>query len=451
MPLRSGAELAAFAAAIDGTSLAAMPRYRKLSALLAWDALIECAVDAGAITRQRGRKLRRIDWREDFSALVGPADELILNAAAMRSVPAGAVIAFIEVGRADAFHRSEAARTGTRPQGRRHIIHAMLSLGDGLAAGNKNSGIGIGEPVGWQVLDLAGSLNWLNDQPLDAVNAVPLGINVFRPIRMRYRELEEFQTPDVIEPRVAADLARLRALHEGAEAGSILALVLGDVIEASAQISEADDWTEVVLPSHIMSVENAGHAVPVYDRDSGEAKTYRLYYVWGNLGSLVHELTHVATNEDYRRDFINHETATPASMPAPTYNELGVRINELDRQQQWKRAWENDGSGSLAAASAELRELSNLLETLDATSELGQRKRLVVDKLKYGMSKVEVEHDTVLNQILVWIHVDWQLAAAPHAKDFVTKLESACSRSRERRVAARSALPVPPPPPLPLG
>lgn len=434
MPLTSEADLAAFAAAATGTVDHTRPTYLKLSALLCWDAVIECALDAGAITRQRARHLRATDWREDFAGFVAPTDPLILDPAAMRAVPAGAFIAFIEVDQADAFHRSIAERDHVAPQGRRHIIHAMLSLGDGRAAGNKNASVGIGDPVGWQVLDLASSLNWRNDQPLDAVNAVPLGVNAARPIRLRWRALAPFQTPDVIEPGVAADLARLAALHEHATPGSILAQVLGDAIEASAQVREADDWSQPKL-----NVTNGGHATARYAEATGLATNYRIQYVWGNLGSLVHELTHVMNNQDYRRDFANHATAQPAAMPAPAYTGLGIRSNESDRQNAWRLAWD---PATQARADDELRELSDLLQALDTQSELGQHKRLVADKLLYGRVSLNTDHDTVLNQILVWIHVDWQLAQAAHARAFVDALESACSRSREHRIAARSERPA---------
>jgi hypothetical protein len=35
------------------------------------------------------------------------------------------------------------------------LVHAMISLGQGLAAGNKNACIGQGSPIGWEILDLA--------------------------------------------------------------------------------------------------------------------------------------------------------------------------------------------------------------------------------------------------------------------------------------------------------
>lgn len=162
---------------------------------------------AELITRQRARHLKATAWSENFAAFVGPSDPLILNAADRREVPAGAFIAFIEVDQPDAYYQFIATHGHRAPKGRRHIIHAMLSLGNGLAAGNKNACVGIGDPVGWQVLDLAGSLNWRNDGSLDAVNAVPLGINKSRPIRLRWRALAHYRTLDVIEPRVAANLA----------------------------------------------------------------------------------------------------------------------------------------------------------------------------------------------------------------------------------------------------
>ena len=40
------------------------------------------------------------------------------------------------------------------------IVHAMLCVGKGLAAGNKNNCVGIGSMVWWEILDLANGLAW---------------------------------------------------------------------------------------------------------------------------------------------------------------------------------------------------------------------------------------------------------------------------------------------------
>lgn len=189
MPLVTGTELARFAENV--ATARTSDRFLELSGLMCWDGVIRCALDANAISRHRARQLSWITWREDFSMFVSRDDARVQDADEMRRVPAGAFVAFIEVEPPDRLNRGFGV-----PEGRRHIIHAMVSLGNGLAAGNKNSAIGIGESVGWEVLDLAGRLNWRpGNHRLDPINAYPVHVQSTRPIRIRYRELTEFQEP----------------------------------------------------------------------------------------------------------------------------------------------------------------------------------------------------------------------------------------------------------------
>jgi hypothetical protein len=50
------------------------------------------------------------------------------------------------------------------------LVHMMLGVGDGQAAGNKNDCIGMGHPAGWEVLDLR-SLRWNQDGSITAAGA----------------------------------------------------------------------------------------------------------------------------------------------------------------------------------------------------------------------------------------------------------------------------------------
>ena len=185
MPLATTQALKAHAEAVardqDGAE------YLELSSLMCWSATIRCALNAGAITAVRAQRLESLDWAEDFSPFVSRGDTRVRTPAEMRLVPAGAFIAFIRVDPPDAYFRFVHDM-----RGKRHIVHAMLSLGNGWAAGNKNSCVGIGHHVGWEVLNLADGLNWINGR-YDAINGYPRNASASMPLRIRYRELAKFQ------------------------------------------------------------------------------------------------------------------------------------------------------------------------------------------------------------------------------------------------------------------
>jgi hypothetical protein len=165
--------------------------FAELSGLMCWSAVIRCALNAGAITPLKAQLLERLDWKEDFSKFIAPSDTRVRNADDMRKVPAGAFIAFIRVDPPDPFFKFFNIH-----KGKRHIVHAMLSLGNGLAAGNKNSCVGIGHHVGWERLNLADDLNWRTNghyDAIDAINGHQLNVQASLPLRIRYRELAKFQ------------------------------------------------------------------------------------------------------------------------------------------------------------------------------------------------------------------------------------------------------------------
>lgn len=92
--------------------------FNALSEQMCWDAVAACQ------GREPGRHI-------DDSA------ELVASDDALRSIPEGATIGFFD--------------SGT-------LVHAMISLGGGSAAGTKNGCIGMGNPIGWEILDL--TLGW---------------------------------------------------------------------------------------------------------------------------------------------------------------------------------------------------------------------------------------------------------------------------------------------------
>lgn len=105
-----------------------------LGSLMCWDAVYFCAKEAGIINPFRFNQLKQstqegILYRSRFS--VDSRSQLI-------SLPPGMFLCFLAENR---------------------VIHAMLSMGNGWAAGNKNLCIGIGNPGGWEIIDL-GKLTW---------------------------------------------------------------------------------------------------------------------------------------------------------------------------------------------------------------------------------------------------------------------------------------------------
>lgn len=123
------AQIARDAATNDSSEL-----YLTCSSQMCWDAAIECQVRAGA-------KRPQPVTTQSHDHVIGLSDTAITTAREMQRVPQGASVGFF--------------RDGT-------LMHFMIAVGAGLAAGNKNQCIGIGNPVGWEILNLAEHLNWGN-------------------------------------------------------------------------------------------------------------------------------------------------------------------------------------------------------------------------------------------------------------------------------------------------
>ncbi|GIV59478.1 MAG: hypothetical protein KatS3mg043_0567 [Rhodothermaceae bacterium] len=143
--------------------------YLNLSAQMCWDAVVLCAHASGAIDRKTYQRLQNIT-ATNFSSFVRMIDPIVGDAAAMRRIPQGSFLGFIE-------HKNNIPT----------LIHAMIAVGHGLAAGNKNACIGIGNPVGWEILDLAGRLNWVPGT--NCFNTAPPGQPGQRLVQIRYRTL----------------------------------------------------------------------------------------------------------------------------------------------------------------------------------------------------------------------------------------------------------------------
>lgn len=96
-----------------------------------------CALRAGIIDQ---RKYDRLRGDQDLVAL---SDFAVAGPNAMYRLEPGNAIGFF----------------WSTPQGVT-MVHAMLCVGKGLAAGNKNDCVGVGHSLGWEILDLANGLHW---------------------------------------------------------------------------------------------------------------------------------------------------------------------------------------------------------------------------------------------------------------------------------------------------
>ncbi|WP_051303527.1 hypothetical protein [Psychromonas aquimarina] len=147
--------------------------FLKLSSQMCWDAVVTCAFDSKGISEAKNPTLKSIT-SESFSHFVSMDDPVISSREEMWKVPQGSFLGFFSL-------------TDGKPK----LIHGMLATGAGCAAGNKNGCIGLGSPVGWEILDLANNLIWLPEMlSFNAVHKNAKGVQNIRQIR--YRTLDKF-------------------------------------------------------------------------------------------------------------------------------------------------------------------------------------------------------------------------------------------------------------------
>lgn len=125
-----------------------LEHYKNLSASMCWDAVIYCLEKCAA----KPSHITGPVFAEDYKTFVpdpklSQLSNIIETKEQMKACRQGSLLAFINI--------SDKSK----------LIHAMVSLGAGAAAGNKNECIGIGSPIGWEVLNLVGgsdevSLDW---------------------------------------------------------------------------------------------------------------------------------------------------------------------------------------------------------------------------------------------------------------------------------------------------
>lgn len=167
MIMTDGQKMAAKARHIAGKSnkypLGGGGQYNNLSAKMCWDAAITCGVMAGVLTPDKARAMTPSS--NEYSNFVDVSCPALSDVTDLEAVPPGSFLGFFWADR-----------------GRLVLFHVMVYIGDCYAAGTKNACMGIGTPVGWEVLDLR-DLNWSPDGNYAVVNGTG------RPTMIRYRSL----------------------------------------------------------------------------------------------------------------------------------------------------------------------------------------------------------------------------------------------------------------------
>jgi hypothetical protein len=235
--------------------------------------------------------------------------------------------------------------------------------------------------------------------------------------------------------QLKADLAKLRKMQINMHAAWALKNVLLEVLMVAK-------WPKVM---NWEKTETSGSAVAFYDPRTGRPVNYEIRYQGGNLGNIVHELTHVVVNESYNQDFVNYPTSGKRP-PLPEYDNLGRRKNEEGRQRQWMDQKLNDQMGG---------GLKDLSKTACRAGLPQDKLKQIKDKLLYGQQYPYIEYDTVLNQILT-LMFEWGYpvkaapgsAALPGSKwykpsqesPFWVDLNAAVYLAYLRRLRARTAV-----------
>ena len=130
-------------------------QYVKLSSKMCWDAIIYVAVLAGVIDEKRYKLY------QGKPELLAPYDpRSFFDRGSITNFPGGHAIVFYEIEKHTLTFDGRGKLTKSSLGGGHHAVHAMITVGIGIAAGNKNDCIGPGHSVGWELLDLANDLPW---------------------------------------------------------------------------------------------------------------------------------------------------------------------------------------------------------------------------------------------------------------------------------------------------
>lgn len=236
------------------------------------------------------------------------------------------------------------------------------------------------------------------------------------------------------------DMQNLLLMEQNLPVGNALRNVLQEVRLISAGVLE-----HVHQPT-------SGTAISRYDpAGAHQRRGWVVKYQDGNLGNLVHELTHAVTHQQYETDGITY--ASNKAVAARTFTtgfpcagqDLAYCDNEELRQMQFRD------------------ELSEGWMTLNTNrlyrwaKQFGlsqQRLAQCKERRDYGVTNIHREYDTLINQMLVWLW-EWGLYPLPvlpnpPAPSFARYLEAAVveayGRRQNQQAIGNAPLPVPEPP-----
>jgi hypothetical protein len=108
--------------------------FPRLSAKMCWDAMLMCAAEANGI---KCSQPVGIITAQQYDKVFDPGNSVtVADEVQLRSIPRGSFLGFVD-------------------RHNKWLIHAMIYLGDGEAAGTKNSNVlSRGKVIGWEILDL---------------------------------------------------------------------------------------------------------------------------------------------------------------------------------------------------------------------------------------------------------------------------------------------------------
>ena len=222
------------------------------------------------------------------------------------------------------------------------------------------------------------------------------------------------------------DLADLRTLNRDLKPEYALKGIIGEGLE---QVQYARSWEDT-------GVGGGGSATAHFSADVCDG--FEMKYSVGDPGNLLHELTHIAVFKSYKKDFINYKSdANNVNKNDYKWDKTGnFAVNMSDRMLGWRDpAWEK-------------RLLDNLFALDGAVTNSGLpdgHKKQLSEKIRFkAMPEVNWEYDTVINQMLTWLHLwGYPLTAAkgspqaPETAFWAQVNRLAADAQARRRAAAR--------------
>ncbi len=220
------------------------------------------------------------------------------------------------------------------------------------------------------------------------------------------------------------DMQSLRTMETALPVGNALRRVLKEVRAISAHV-----LVHELQPT-------SGTAISRYVPASPHKRQgWQLKYQEGNLGNLVHELTHAVTHQQYETDgitYASNKIVAPRTytkgFPCGVAGSLAYCDNEELRQGQFRDQ----------AAESWMEGNTNRLYRWAKTFGLDQAQLArCAERRVYGVANIQREYDTLINQMLVWLY-EWgfyplPMLPNPPAPGFARYLEAAVVEAYDRR------------------